>query len=83
MRGRGAVLAITFFGNWLMRPRHPAQAEVLKREPAMGALKEGQVVLVDDGKCPKGQIRQVVGGNHTDVGGMKRIKRSSSCVPRN
>jgi hypothetical protein len=60
-----------------------AQAEVLKREPAMGALKEGQVVLVDDGKCPKGQVRQVVGGNHTDVGGMKKVRRSSSCVPRN
>lgn len=59
------------------------QAQVLKQEPPMGALKEGQVVLVDDGKCPKGQLRQVVGGNHVEVGGMKRIRRSSSCVPRN
>ena len=55
---------------------------VLKREPRMGALKEGQVVLVDDGKCPKGQLRQVTGGNHTEVGGTKQVRRSSQCVSR-
>ena len=33
-----------------------ANAEILKREPPMGALKEGQVVLVDDGTCPSGQV---------------------------
>jgi len=33
-----------------------ANAEKLKREPPMGALKEGQVVLVDDGTCPSGQV---------------------------
>lgn len=61
----------------------PADAQtILKREPAMGALKEGQVVLVDDGKCPKGQVRQVTGGNHRDVGGTKQIRRSSQCVNR-
>ena len=59
-----------------------AQAEVLKREPPMGALKEGQVVLVDDGTCPKGQIKRVVGGNHIKVGGSKLIERTRSCVPR-
>jgi hypothetical protein len=54
----------------------------LKREPAMGALKEGEVVLVDDGSCPKGQIKRVVGGNHFTVGGFKKIERKRSCVPR-
>ena len=59
-----------------------ASAEVLKREPPMGALKEGQVVLVDDGSCPSGQIKRVVGGNHVKVGGTKQIVRTRSCVPR-
>jgi hypothetical protein len=54
----------------------------IKREPAMGAMKEGEVVLVDDGSCPKGQIKRVVGGNHTKVGGSKKIERTRSCVPR-
>lgn len=59
-----------------------AFAAPLKQEPAMGALREGQVVLVDDGSCPAGQIKRVVGGNHTKVGGTKQIVRQSSCVAR-
>ena len=35
-----------------------AVAQVLKTEPRMGALREGQVVLVDDGTCPAGQIKR-------------------------
>lgn len=59
-----------------------ASAAPLKQEPAMGALREGQVVMVDDGSCPAGQIKRVVGGNHTKVGGTKQVIRQSSCVPR-
>ena len=57
-------------------------AETVKKEPPMGAMREGQVLLVDDGSCPAGQIKRVVGGNHTKVGGTKQIVRTSSCVPR-
>jgi hypothetical protein len=59
-----------------------ASAEILKKEPKMGALQEGQTVLVDDGSCPKGQIKRVVGGNHRKVGGTKQNERSRTCVPR-
>lgn len=59
-----------------------ASAATLKEEPPMGAMREGQVVLVDDGSCPGGQIRRVVGGNHTKAGGTKQIVRTSSCVRR-
>ena len=59
-----------------------ATAEILKKEPKMGALREGQTVLVDDGSCPKGQIKRVVGGNHLKVGGSKQNERSRTCVPR-
>jgi hypothetical protein len=55
---------------------------VAKREPAMGAMQEGEVVLVDDGSCPKGQIKRVIGGNHVKAGGYKQIVRTRNCVPR-
>ena len=48
----------------------------------MGAMQEGEIVLVDDGSCPKGQIKRVVGGNHVKVGGYKQVVRKRSCVPR-
>jgi hypothetical protein len=59
-----------------------ATGQVLKTEPRMGTLREGQVVLVDDGTCPAGQIKQVTGGNHVEVGGFKQIKRHRRCIPR-
>jgi hypothetical protein len=59
-----------------------AFATTVKQEPPMGAMREGQVLLVDDGSCPAGQIKRVVGGNHTKVGGTKQIVRTSSCIPR-
>lgn len=35
----------------------------LRAEPAAGQLPSGQRVLVDDGSCPKGQIKEVTGGS--------------------
>ena len=35
---------------------------VMKHEPPPGALKRGTVVLVDDGSCPAGQIKEVTAG---------------------
>jgi len=60
----------------------PAEAVILKKEPAMGALREGQVVYVDDGSCPPGQIKKVTGGNHVKVGGTKHLERRRECVPK-
>jgi len=57
-------------------------AAVLKKEPPMGALREGQVVLVDDGSCPAGQIKEVTGGNHVAAGGFKHIVRTRRCIPK-
>jgi hypothetical protein len=59
-----------------------ATARVLKQEPAMGKLREGERVLVDDGTCPRGQIKEVIGGNHVKVGGTKYIERRRQCIPR-
>ncbi len=66
----------------IMLAATPAPAQVLQREPPMGALTDGQTVLVDDGRCPRGQVMQVVGGNHVKAGGFKQIVRTRSCVPR-
>jgi hypothetical protein len=55
---------------------------VLKKEPAMGKMRENERVLVDDGSCPAGQIKEVTGGNHTKVGGSKQIERRRRCIPR-
>ena len=54
-----------------------AQSQVLKNEPAAGNLPLGKKVLVDDGTCPAGQIKQVTGGSNT-----QQIARSTKCVPR-
>ena len=40
-----------------------AQSQVLKNEPTEGQLGQGKRVLVDDGTCPAGQIKEVTGGN--------------------
>ncbi len=36
---------------------------ILKREPPWGRLGHGEIVFVDDGSCPKGQIKKVTGGS--------------------
>jgi hypothetical protein len=59
-----------------------AGAEVLKRDPPMGALKLGQRVLVDDGSCPPGQIKEVTGGDHVKAGGKQHIERRQRCIRR-
>lgn len=60
----------------------PTIAETLKKEPPMGALREGQTVLVDDHTCPPGKIKQITGGNHVKAGGTKHIVRTHRCIPR-
>jgi hypothetical protein len=59
-----------------------AAQPILKTEPAMGNLKPGQRVLVDDGSCPKGQIKQVIGGDHLKAGGRSNIERQRVCITR-
>lgn len=59
-----------------------ALADYLKHEPPMGKLKPGERVLVDDGTCPKGQVKEVIGGDHVKVGGKNRIERRTRCIPR-
>ncbi len=52
----------------------------LKQEPPTGGLPSGQVVLVDDGTCPAGQIKQVTGGNGSAAAG--GTGRQRKCIPK-
>jgi hypothetical protein len=60
-------------------------ATVLTKEPAEGQLRAGQRVLVNDGTCPSGQIKEVIGGGNrkyqtsTAQQGAARVIR---CIPR-
>ena len=55
-----------------------AQAATVGREQDVIDLKLGQRVLVDDGTCPAGQVKEVRGAKMTDKG----VSRTSACVPR-
>lgn len=55
-----------------------ARAGTVGREQDIVDLKLGQRVLVDDGTCPAGQVKEVRGARMTDKG----VVRTSSCVAR-
>lgn len=52
---------------------------LLTREPAAPDLRLGQRVYIDDGTCPQGQVKEVVGARLTPSG----VERTRKCVPRN
>ena len=56
----------------------PALAEQVAREQDILNLRLGQRILVDDGSCPAGQIKEVSGTKMTADG----ILRARTCIPR-
>jgi hypothetical protein len=48
---------------------------VLQQEPPPSTLAAGARVYVNDGKCPKGQIKEITGGSNIGRGGeiLKRL----------
>ena len=55
-----------------------AAAEQVSREQDIVDLRLGQRILVDDGSCPAGQIKEVSGAKMTASG----IQRAAKCIPR-
>ncbi len=55
-----------------------AQQQVVSRETDIVDLRVGQRVWVDDGSCPAGQIKQIVGAQLTEGG----VLRTRGCVQR-
>lgn len=54
------------------------------REPAKGQIVAGQKVLVDDGRCPRGQILEVTGGTNPSLRGRhgQSTERERRCIRR-
>lgn len=59
-----------------------AEPKVLKQEPPPGGLKFGEIVLVDDGSCPKGQIKEVTGAQNLRALDSTVPDRKRRCIPR-
>jgi hypothetical protein len=61
--------------------------QVQRREPPAGQLKAGEVILVDDGRCPQGQVREVTGARQQKTrdslaSATSGSSRSRRCVQR-
>jgi hypothetical protein len=56
----------------------PVRAEQVSHERDIVDLRLGQRVLVDDGTCPAGQIKEVTGAKLSNAGIVRRV----ICVPR-
>lgn len=57
-------------------------ARTVQQEPVMGGMREGERVLVDDGSCGPGKIKEVIGGNHVKAGGTQHIERTRRCIDK-
>ena len=56
----------------------PVLAQQVSREQDIVEMRLGQRILVDDGSCPAGQIKEVSGAKMTATG----VARSAKCIPR-
>jgi hypothetical protein len=56
----------------------PSMAQYVGREQDITGLRLGQRVLVDDGTCPAGEVKEVSGAKMTSTGVMPARK----CIPR-
>jgi len=69
----------TAFGlSLLLASVAPASAQHVGREQDISGLRLGQRVLVDDGSCPAGEVKQVSGARMTATG----VTPVRKCIPR-
>jgi hypothetical protein len=74
---RIGLLCLPLFGA-LAFATTPAMADQVSREQDIVNLRLGQRILVDDGSCPAGQIKEVSGARMTPSGILRAVK----CIPR-
>jgi hypothetical protein len=55
-----------------------AQTQTVGREQDIVVLRLGQRILVDDGTCPAGQVKEVSGARMTPSG----VTPARKCIPR-
>lgn len=75
---RRTTLSVGFALALLIATPALAQQVQVSREQDIVDLRLGQRVLVDDGSCPAGQIKEVAGAKMTATG----VARSAKCIPR-
>ncbi|TQI76682.1 hypothetical protein FHT98_4480 [Bosea sp. AK1] len=61
-----------------------AAQQIYRHEPAKGLIRAGQKILVDDGRCPRGQILEVTGGTNPGLRARQgqSTERERRCIPR-
>ena len=78
MMRRMKIARVNFCTLLLLGFATPAMAQQVAREQDIADLRLGQRIMVDDGSCPAGQIKEVTGVKLTTSG----IARARKCVPR-
>ena len=71
-------IVIALLGGLALSAEARAQQTIVSREQDIVDLRLGQRVMVDDGSCPAGQIKEVQGSQMTTSG----VLRTRKCVPR-
>ncbi len=71
-------IVIALLGGLALSTEAWAQQSIVSREQDIVDLRLGQRVMVDDGSCPVGQIKEVQGAQMTTSG----VVRTRKCVPR-
>ena len=79
---RCGIFTFAFSSLLLLGPATAQQ--IYSREPAKGQIIAGQKVLVDDGRCPRGQILEVTGGTNPGLRNRQgqSTERQRRCVAR-
>ena len=75
MKATSALALPAGLALWLLAS--PATAQVMNERNIL-ELRLGQRILVDDGTCPAGQIKEVSGSQMTTTG----VLRTRKCIPR-
>ncbi|AVT77142.1 MULTISPECIES: DUF6719 family protein [Rhodopseudomonas] len=77
---RSPLTVIVLGAAALLAVATPAAAQQLQvfREQDITELRLGQKILVDDGSCPNGQIKEVTGSTLSASGVVATVK----CIPR-
>jgi hypothetical protein len=71
-------IIIALLGGLALSTEAWAQQMIVSREQDIADLRLGQKIMVDDGSCPAGQIKEVMGTQMTTSG----VLRTRKCVPR-
>jgi hypothetical protein len=78
MKMTASRIIIALLGGFTLSTAAWAQQSIVSREQDIVDLRLGQKIMVDDGSCPAGQIKEVQGAQMTTSG----VQRTRKCVPR-